>query len=199
MLDIKNSIRVEKKKYKNNSHTKTWVFLCDCGEEYKAQYSHLKTHKGKCKSCVQRGKPYEAIYNELIASKHLKIGGICLTYKEFLEVISTKECHYCKTPMHWFPHTKDKGKEIKGSRAYQIDRKYNDLGYTKENCVPCCWVCNRLKSDVFLYEEFLEIGKLIEKFRKNRKDMNVEDFISTTYCEKYAKELNKNSSSCEIK
>lgn len=189
MLDINNAVRIEKKIYNINSRTTTWVFKCECGEEYKAQYSHLKTHKGKCKSCVQKGKPYEAIYNELKATKHLKTENKDLTYKEFLDVISIKKCHYCNTDMHWFPHTKDKGKEIKGSRAYQIDRKDNQIGYIKENCVSCCWTCNRLKSNIFTYEEFIEIGKLLKKFRSKRKKLKIANFSTKSHSEKFAENL----------
>lgn len=35
-----------------------------------------------------------------------------------------------------------------------IDRKLNQFGYTFENCVPCCWPCNRLKGSRNI-EEFL--------------------------------------------
>lgn len=29
-----------------------------------------------------------------------------------------------------------------------IDRKNKDIGYTKDNCVPCCKICNRAKSNM---------------------------------------------------
>jgi hypothetical protein len=34
-----------------------------------------------------------------------------------------------------------------------IDRANNYLGYTKENCVPCCKICNTAKKN-FTLEEF---------------------------------------------
>ena len=36
-----------------------------------------------------------------------------------------------------------------------IDRIDNNKGYTKENCVPCCDICNRIKMDL-PYNVFIE-------------------------------------------
>jgi hypothetical protein len=44
----------------------------------------------------------------------------------------------------------------------------NTKGYTKENCVPCCKICNRLKSDL-TKEEFEEYQKRVKEFNKNKK------------------------------
>ena len=35
-----------------------------------------------------------------------------------------------------------------------LDRVDNDEGYTTENCVPCCWMCNHAKGSTPI-EEFL--------------------------------------------
>lgn len=50
-----------------------------------------------------------------------------------IEAMITSICYYCKK--------KKEGKFI------GIDRKDNNLGYTVENTVPCCWPCNRAKND----------------------------------------------------
>ncbi|MEI8273908.1 MAG: hypothetical protein WCG08_14935 [Paludibacter sp.] len=47
------------------------------------------------------------------------------------ELIIEKACHYC-------------GKE--GPNG--IDRVNNQIGYIKENCVPCCKHCNYAKGDL---------------------------------------------------
>ncbi len=36
-----------------------------------------------------------------------------------------------------------------------VDRVDNNEGYYKENCVACCWLCNRMKGNLSL-REFLE-------------------------------------------
>ncbi len=50
--------------------------------------------------------------------------------------ILASPCHYCGA-----------------SSAYGIDRKYNHIGYTLVNCVPCCTFCNMAKR-THSYEEF---------------------------------------------
>lgn len=49
-----------------------------------------------------------------------------------------------------------------------IDRVNNDLGYTVDNCVPCCWDCNEFKKDK-TPEEFLSHAERITNFQKNKK------------------------------
>lgn len=166
MLDKENSFKKVKKIYNSGSCSYTYYFYCQCGEEIRAQSSALKKHSGKCASCSQKGKPYQAIYTELLKSKN--DNNFTLTYDQFIEIIKNNRCTYCDIELYWYPHTKFKGKEISGSRAYQLDKKDPSKGYSMENAVPCCWLCNKTKSDAFTYEEFLEIGILIKKFRSTR-------------------------------
>lgn len=82
-------------------------------------------------------------YRTLNKSKYIKLGADyrkinCeLTETEMNEIIS-HECFYCgdKTDIG-------------------IDRIDNSKGYIKENCVPCCGMCNRMKN-VFSQESFIE-------------------------------------------
>jgi hypothetical protein len=46
-------------------------------------------------------------------------------------MIMMKPCHYCQK-----------------EKSNGIDRKDSNLGYTKENAVPCCEKCNNLLSDI---------------------------------------------------
>jgi hypothetical protein len=41
-----------------------------------------------------------------------------------------------------------------------IDRKDNNLGYTKENCVSACFLCNKIKGNFFDFDEMCSIGKV---------------------------------------
>lgn len=43
-----------------------------------------------------------------------------------------------------------------------IDRKNNVVGYTPENCIPCCFVCNKAKGERDM-NEFVEHCKMISK------------------------------------
>ena len=43
-----------------------------------------------------------------------------------------------------------------------IDRIDNNIGYTKENSVPCCEICNKAKRDMS-YNDFINYLKRIVK------------------------------------
>lgn len=72
-----------------------------------------------------------------------------LTRDEFKD-IRVKPCYYCGY------HNSTVG----------IDRVDNNVGYTLDNCVPCCFVCNRMKS-ILTYDEFIDKCKKIVKTYEN--------------------------------
>lgn len=69
---------------------------------------------------------------------------------QFKEIISRK-CFYCDgEPKDFFKRENDNGKYLYNG----IDRKINHLGYTVNNSLPCCRICNRAKSDMN-YDDFV--------------------------------------------
>lgn len=77
-----------------------------------------------------------------------------LLTKEDAEQLCNAKCFYC-------------GKE----RCLGIDRIDNSKPYVKENCVPCCGCCNRMKMD-------LDFNFFMEQVRKIYENTNVKS--STT-------------------
>jgi len=64
-----------------------------------------------------------------------------LNEEEFRQITSSV-CFYCGSP----PSNVSGQKANNGLYVYNgIDRVDNDIGYTADNCVPCCWPCNSLK------------------------------------------------------
>jgi len=59
-----------------------------------------------------------------------------LTLEEFTS-ISNQDCYYC------------------GKEGFGIDRFDNSTGYTSDNCVPCCTMCNKIKSN-HDYDDLME-------------------------------------------
>ena len=134
---------------------KVYIFNCSvCGCEIRSQIQHLPKHSGKCVRCSQFNDPFRAAYNELIRNCERRKHEITLTYEEFFQFTKIDKCHYCGVKIMWYPHTKNNGKEVSGSRSYKLDRMNNDLGYTNANCVVCCWKCNSSKGNRFTYEEW---------------------------------------------
>jgi hypothetical protein len=89
-------------------------------------------------------------YSKLVdaASKNNTI--LSLTKEDF-DLLASQPCYYC-------------GGDIKSS-GYSIDKKDPKQGYTKENSVPCCPMCNKIKFDIYTPEETLVIVNAIQKVR----------------------------------
>lgn len=53
------------------------------------------------------------------------------------------------------------------------ERLDNNIGHTMNNCVPCCPVCNSVRSDILTVLEMKEIGDLIKKLKTKRNIIKV--------------------------
>ena len=96
--------------------------------------------------------------NYILISKRREIN-FELTEEEYFS-IKSKECYLCG---------------IKGKKYNGIDRVDNNICYIKDNCKPCCYLCNTMKYE-FTLDFFL---KHIEKIHKKRiniiKDIKIID------------------------
>jgi len=90
---------------------------------------------------------------------HRKRKPFLISKEEFLEWHENepKHCRYCEISEEnaWLM------RKYFGAHGVQlsIDCKDNDLGYIIENLVLACDRCNFIKSNIFTYEEMLEIGQ----------------------------------------
>ena len=75
-----------------------------------------------------------------------------LTFQEYCELVETGSCVYCEAPLP--------------SRGGGLDRKISSAGYTRENSVPCCATCNRIRGkDDISHEEMFKVVKLLKTLR----------------------------------
>jgi hypothetical protein len=122
----------------------------DCGKEFEMFLTAHKKESKRCNHCIETVRRQEAkrterernykegylmhtkTYYKSYFTKAYKRGyEFTLTEEFFLETISSP-CYYCG--------------HFKEGEAVGIDRVNNSIGYVAENCVPCCEVCNRMKS-----------------------------------------------------
>jgi hypothetical protein len=119
------------------------------------------------RSNIHKGLPYQWIFTVLKKSANERGLEVGITFEEFLEYTKIHACYYCGDTITWLPHRSIMGKKY-GSH-YNIDRKDNGKGYTKENCVVSCAICNTMKWNIFTYEEMLLLGKVVAEIKRGRK------------------------------
>lgn len=74
-----------------------------------------------------------------------------LTKEDFMKLVQSKDgCMYC-------------GHIPEGKTLLGIDRVDNTKGYTVENCMPCCAICNIGKGTKTAYE-FVQMCKNVAKY-----------------------------------
>lgn len=151
---------------------------CDCGVETFALPSRLKSGHVKSCGCLNtyssaqsarpRLRPFEHHFNNLItgAIRRNRKYEVTITYEDYVEFTKIDKCHYCDDVIFWHKHKSGKNDQP-GKSSHYIDRKDNDIGYTKSNCVVCCAKCNRSKLER-PYDEWILIGKAIKEYREKQ-------------------------------
>jgi hypothetical protein len=143
-----------------------WSCSCSCGVSKPVSESNLR--RGLSKSCghMHKLRPYEALYHVFIRNAKKKGQEVNLSYNEFVKFTEIERCEYCDASVVWTKHC------LKNNTfRYNLDRKENSKGYTKQNCVVCCWFCNDVKGSRFTYAQMKEIGKLLNRWRQDDKSL----------------------------
>ena len=137
-----------------------WICQCDCGTIKNISSQSLRRKATTSCTCFWKEK-YKKEYGESsfnnifrVYSNHSKrkMLEFHLSRDIFRQLLQSN-CFYCNCP----PSNKSiRSNRSHGAYIYNgIDRVDNNLGYTIDNCVPCCSMCNRMKS-VFSQKDFLE-------------------------------------------
>lgn len=154
-------------KLDNDCHKQVvWKCKCSCGKICSVISRSLVHNRTKSCGCLHSDSVRKIPYYHLFTSmkrRSKRVNRICsLTFDEFLEFIKTSQCHYCGDKVTWWKHNDNGNKQ-----RYNLDRKNNGKGYTKQNCVVCCPRCNRMKGSL-TYDEFYEFTLPIRQSRKTK-------------------------------
>lgn len=142
-----------------------------CGNDFESFNTRYNKDSLSCKDCsskqlVQDEKRKNRIrnykeesnnnitgyYKDYIIRASKKGLEIRFDFDDFSKLV-TSSCYYCN-------HKSD-------LETIGIDRVDNSKGYILENCVPCCWNCNRIKH-VYHQEFFIEKCKIMIKNKEPR-------------------------------
>jgi len=134
--------------YTHKKHGNFWLCKCDCGNTCTVVAAHLLGKKKSTKSCgcLHKFKKGEGSCNNLYLlykrSAKERNYEFNLTKDQFKK-LTKGTCFYCGEEP-----SQEHGKHLKTNGIYVyngIDRINNSIGYTLDNCVTCCWDCNKLK------------------------------------------------------
>jgi len=131
-----------------------WLFRCDCGTVKKIKAGEV--FNGKTYSCGCLRKEMYSDYNKPLNRKFIdykssakKRGYSFDLNKELFESLVLGNCHYCGHP---------------ASPQNGVDRMHNNTGYTTENSVSCCDICNRAKREI----PYIDFLAYIKRIRDNK-------------------------------
>lgn len=164
---------------------------CDCGKEVKIKASKVKAKLNKSCGCLMKEHLSSFIGNHTRGKQpaHTKpTGEAAMNYvyknyktsakkrklsfnllKEDFSRLTKLDCHYCNLAPSTVMKGQDKSRKLNGDYIYNgLDRVDSNKGYELENVVTCCERCNRLKSDLVSYEEFIEFIKVLKLKRGDK-------------------------------
>jgi len=105
--------------------------------------------------------PVNVLYGHYKSGARLRKFDFSLTIDQFRELIFS-DCHYCKLPPCINIADSRYNKTNQEFRRNGIDRKDSSKGYSIENAVACCTMCNRMKLN-YTEENWLNQIKRIYK------------------------------------
>lgn len=145
-----------------------WRCVCDCGNEIVVSGHVLRNGNTKSCGCLQRDAcqlPFgQSSFNSLYAMYKWKAEDRELSFnltKEEFSFITKMNCFYCGEE----PNQEKKAPRANGGYIYNgVDRIDSSKGYTMDNVVPCCSVCNKMKLN-YSMREFLEHIERVHEYR----------------------------------
>ncbi len=138
----------------NRESRPCYKVVCDCGSIRICTYKALITGNTVSCGCKRRENwkisQYGRVYRSYIKNAKNRNLSFNISFDFFMEIVSQK-CYYCDEP----PHKMMYSQHMRESSALKysfilingIDRLKHNTGYIKNNCVPCCPICNFMKQE----------------------------------------------------
>lgn len=162
---------LENIKNKRISSGLVWLCLCECGKKKKISSQCLIAGSSRSCGCskiefsrIKRIKPetaFNVLYKRYISDAKRRNLEFKINKIEFKDM-TLKNCYYCDVN----PSQRIQLESKSGTYIYNgLDRSDNEKGYTIDNCVPCCGLCNWMKINLSK-DKFLDQIKKIH-FNRN--------------------------------
>ena len=156
----------------------TWLCECQCGKKTVVTGRGLRSGNTKSCGCLRKERVGEI--NRLIPKRILPVGEAAFnaligrmkyTAKkrgylwdltdDQVKQLTSQPCYYCGIE----PFQQEAIRRRNGTYVYNgLDRVENHKGYTPENVIPCCGICNAAKSDRNLEQFEMWIRNIYKHF-----------------------------------
>ena len=142
---------------------------CDCGDFRWVRSDILKKNRWGCKACAKKlgrkkfGEEHSinSAWKSLRNNAKTRSISVDISKEEFVS-IAKMDCFYCgEPPTEKIYH--DQPSWSTPARLNGIDRVDNSIGYTVDNIVASCYICNRGKMNLSLQEFKAWIIKLSQR------------------------------------
>jgi len=151
-----------------------WSCVCECGKTKDFNGSDLR--KGIKKSCGCAGNTrvyyrssrtlYKDARNMVLSAYQSNAKNknrlFNIPEDKFFE-LTQKNCEYCGNEPQTIASPKNPNSTLKQYVYNGIDRVNSAEGYTVENCVPCCSICNRMKMNHTKKDWYAHMCKIISR------------------------------------
>ena len=176
-------------KYKD-CNRKRYNVVCACGKEFITTGTGLRRNKvTECSSCACQRRPQstqqqtqiERMFRKVIVDRCTATNiSYAITPEEYIKT-ATKPCHYCgAAPSNTSNYLTRHGETAIPVNG--IDRVDSTTGYTLNNIVPCCAICNIMKSTLSIQDFIKHVQQIVTH-------------LSATYSHPISKDHNDSTSS----
>ncbi len=157
-----------------------WICQCECGNMAYPSRKSLMDGTRSC-GCLQKdiasgkAKPYAGSDKNAWLAKYKRRARdnnveFTLTDEEFFTICS-KNCFYCDVPPSHKSHGYITKKDVGQYLANGIDKIDPTIGYVIYNCVPCCKMCNFMKTNKSLDVFVNKIFEIADNMRKKQNEL----------------------------
>jgi len=146
--------------------------MCDCTKQYSLKLTNTLKNDGNfmCRQCYAERDAanfdahwgYKAAYSRIKKDARTADRVFEIKLDEF-RYLCQQNCYYCDSPpSNLITYRGQNSFTFRYFMYSGLDRLNNEIGYTRQNVVPCCIICNRAKNSM-PFKDFIDwLNKLTD-------------------------------------
>lgn len=150
-----------------------WDCVCECGTTRAVFGNNLVLQNSlSCRNCSRKlpdtEMPFRSVFRWYRQNAKRRTNRPFVLSLEDVRKLTSSDCFYCGSPPSQESKHRMRDGKVSARPPYVyngIDRVNNSLGYTPENCVSCCKICNYMKQELSQQEFINHIKEILERWR----------------------------------